>query len=73
MLWSINALEVLTTIIMADALRRINKSVSDNEYLESNAKTMCLHITMCTLHVTSYSIAVFFAIRAFKMPENGRY
>ena len=73
MLWTINGLEVLTTVIMADALYRISKSVRDNQYLESNGKTMCLHITMCSLHVMSYSVAVFFAIRAFKEPKNSKY
>ena len=64
-LWTINGLEVISTLVMADALRRIRKSVQKNPFLQSNGKTLCLHIIMSCLHIASYSFAVFFAIRAF--------
>ena len=73
LLWTINGLEAGTTVLMADALRRIKKSVRENPYLEANGKVMCFHITMCCLHIASYSTTVFFAIRAFKKPGNPDY
>ena len=69
-LWTINALELFATVVMMDALRRIQKSVKQNPFLESNGSTMCLHIAMSLMHILSYSVAVFFAIRAYSAPDN---
>ena len=70
LLWIINGLELITTLVLADALRRINNSVKENPFLEANRKVMCLHITMSLMHICSYSATVFFAIRTYKDPGN---
>mmetsp|Transcript_24994 Transcript_24994/g.31213 ORF Transcript_24994/g.31213 Transcript_24994/m.31213 type:complete len:236 (+) Transcript_24994:44-751(+) len=68
LLWAVNGCELVATLVMVDALRRIQKSVKENPFLESNSKTMCLHICMSFMHIISYSTTIFFAIRAYGDP-----
>ena len=72
-MWTINGLGIVSTVVMADALRRILNSVKLNPFLQANGKTLCLHIMVSLFHIASYSNAVFFAIRAVGDPDNTSY
>lgn len=47
--YACTGLELVSTLFLCDALRRIKKSVKSNPFLSSDTKTLWLHITMVFL------------------------
>ena len=61
-------LQLVSAIILADALRRIVASLRKNPVLSTNYRIMWLHITMLTLHVGIFTLVAYFVFRAFDNP-----
>jgi hypothetical protein len=53
---TITVLLIISAVFLADALRRLKKSFSQDNRLVVNQKTMCLHITALFIH--TFFIAV---------------
>ena len=62
--------ELVSVIILADALRRIMRALKENPFLQANQKIMWLHMIMLVTHVVVFSLAAFFVFRAFSDPSN---
>ena len=69
----ITACQLISGLVLADALRRIIVALKDNMYMKANEKTMCLHVFMLLIHVLILTITAFFVFRAFSSPDNLTY
>ena len=66
-------MQLVSAIVLADALRRILSSLRQNPLLQANEKIMWLHIVMLVLHTVVFSVSAFFVFRAFADPTNPAY
>ena len=62
----VTTLQLVSALVLADALRRIVLSLRNNPVLQTNYKIMWLHIVMLTVHVVVFSLTAFFVFRAFE-------
>jgi len=70
---TINLLLLVSAGLLLDALRRINKVLKKNPFLELNAKIMYMHIIMLVVHVSVFVTAAFLVFRSFREPDNTTY
>ena len=63
--------QLVSALILADALRRIRSSLKKNPYLVANEKTMWLHIMNLILYNVVFSVGSYFVFNAFS--HNGNY
>ena len=61
---------VVSSLFMADALRRIVKSLRENPFLKANNQVLWLHIIMILMSTIVVSISALFVFRAYKEPGN---
>ena len=55
---------------MADALRRIVRSLKENPFLKANNHVLWLHIIMILISTIVVSISALFVFRAYSDPDN---
>ena len=61
---------VVSSLFMADALRRIVRSLHENPFLKANNQVLWLHIIMILVMTFVVSIAAYFVFRAYNDPED---
>ena len=71
--YTITGLELVSALILADALRRIRSSLKYNPFLFADQKTMVLHVVMLMTHTVVLTVSAFFVFRAFQDPYNEEY
>lgn len=71
--YSCLTLLLFSALVLADALRRIMRTLKDNPFLQANEKIMWLHIIMLVTHVFIFCISDYFIFRAFNDPTNITY
>ena len=59
---------VISSLFMADALRRIVRSLHENPFLKANNQVLWLHIIMILMSTIVVSISAFFVFRAYSEP-----
>jgi uncharacterized BrkB/YihY/UPF0761 family membrane protein len=69
----VTVLQLVSAIILADALRRIHNSLKQNPFLVANEKIMWLHVLMLVVNVAVLSVTSFFSFRAIDVPDNTTY
>ena len=61
---------VVSSLFMADALRRIVRSLKENPFLKANNHVLWLHIIMILISTIVVSISALFVFRAYSDPDN---
>ena len=65
----VTGLLLISAIFLADALRRLKKSFSQNNKLVVNQKTMCLHVTTLTVHSVVLVVVQYITVYTFTHPS----
>lgn len=66
----VTGLLLVSAIFLADALRRLKKSFSQNNKLVVNQKTMCLHVTTLTMHSVVLVVVQYITVFTFVHPSS---
>ena len=70
---TITVLLIISAFFLADALRRLKKSFSQDNRLVVNHKTMCLHITALFIHTFFIAVVQFITVYTFMNPAPVNY
>lgn len=60
----------ISAVFLADALRRLKRSLSQDNKLVVNQKTMCLHVTTLTIHTVILVVVQYITVYTFVHPSN---
>ena len=63
---------VVSSLFMADALRRIVRSLKENPFLKANNHVLWLHMIMIFISTIVVSISAFFVFRAYSDPGDDK-
>ncbi|MFO0118291.1 MAG: hypothetical protein ACK521_12010 [bacterium] len=65
----VTILLVFSAMFLADALRRLKNSLSKENKLVVNQKTMCLHVTALFMHTIVIVVVQFITVYSFENPS----
>ena len=65
----VTILLVFSAMFLADALRRLKNSLSKENKLVVNQKTMCLHVTALFMHTIVIVVVQFITVYSFEIPS----
>jgi len=66
---AVTLLELLSGVLLGDALRRIKKTLNSMPHLMSNQKTFWLHVCVLVSHCVIFTISQLLIFRAFDNPS----